>query len=130
MNKTTIKACVAVVDDDDSVCRSLARLLRASGFQPVTYRSAEAFLEDAQHSHFDCLMLDIQLEGMTGFELQERLASSGSETPVIFITAVYESEVYERALGSGCAAVLRKSDPGEVLLEALRRVAHRSEYQK
>lgn len=65
---------------------------------------------------------------MTGFELQERLASSGSAMPVIFITALYESEVYEQVLRSGYA-VLRKSDPGEALLEALRRVAPRSEHQ-
>lgn len=126
MNKTTNKSCIAVVDDDDSVCRSLARLLRASGFKPVTYRSAEAFLEDTQHSHFDCLILDIQLSGMTGFELQERLTSSGLAAPVIFITALYESEVHERALGSGCAAVLRKSDPGERVLAALARAIHQS----
>ena len=61
---------VAVVDDDESICRSFSRLLRAANFQPVTYASAEAFLADAQHPKFDCLVLDIQLEGMSGLELR------------------------------------------------------------
>ncbi|MGH6609164.1 MAG: response regulator, partial [Burkholderiaceae bacterium] len=54
---------VAVVDDDQSVCRSLARLLRAAGIQPITYGSAESFLADAKHPRFDCMVFDIQLGG-------------------------------------------------------------------
>jgi FixJ family two-component response regulator len=61
MSETDIKYCVAVVDDDDSVCQSLAKLLRAAGFQPATHHSVEAFLKDTQHYRFDCLIVDIQL---------------------------------------------------------------------
>ena len=60
----TGKLYVAVVDDDESLCRSFSRLLRLAGFEPIAYGSAEAFLEDTKHPRFDCLMLDIQLEGM------------------------------------------------------------------
>src|SRR3974377_2314900 len=78
---------VAVVDDDESVCRSFSRLLRVAGFQPVSYRSAEALLEDAKRPQFDCLLLDIQLEGMSGLELSRRLAAVRDVKPVMFIRA-------------------------------------------
>ena len=114
-------ACVAVVDDDESLCRSLERLLRAAGIDCVAYASAERFLGDATQRHFDCLLLDIQLGGMSGVELAEKLADTGSTTPVIFVTAHDEPEIRARALRAGCAAYLRKSDPGETVLDALRR---------
>jgi FixJ family two-component response regulator len=65
---------VAVVDDDESLCRSFSRLLHLAGFHPVTYSSAEAFLADDKHPKFDCLLLDIQLPGMTD-ELSRRLGA-------------------------------------------------------
>ena len=52
---------IAVIDDDESVCRSFSRLLRAAHFQPISYSSAEAFLADTKHPKFDCLVLDVQL---------------------------------------------------------------------
>jgi len=112
------------VDDDESLCRSLARLLRASGIESVAYRSADDFLGDVSHSRFACLLLDIQLDGMSGIELARRLADCGSTIPVIFITAHDELELREQALRAGCAAYLRKSDPGEVVIEAVRRAIH------
>jgi CheY-like chemotaxis protein len=72
MGRTT-PISVAVVDDDENLCRSLGRLLRAAGIQPSTYASAEAFLGDTKHPQFDCLVLDIQLGGMSGIELAQRL---------------------------------------------------------
>jgi FixJ family two-component response regulator len=69
---------VAVVDDDENFCRSLGRLLRAAGMQPITYPSAEAFLADTKRPRFDCLVLDIHLGGMSGIELGERLVAEGS----------------------------------------------------
>jgi len=120
MSETPDVACVAVVDDDESLCRSLARLLRAAGIDSVAYSSAEGFLGDASRRRFDCLVLDIQLGGMSGVELAEKLADAGSSTPVVFVTAHDEPETRARALRAGCAAYLRKSDPGEALLEALR----------
>ncbi len=114
---------VAVVDDDESVCRSFGRLLRTAGFQPVTYTSAEALLEDAKRPKFDCLVLDIQLEGMSGLELSQRLSAVKDSTPVIFITAHDEPEVRGQALACGCAGYFRKTDPGEQVLDAIRRAA-------
>jgi FixJ family two-component response regulator len=114
---------VAVVDDDESLCRSLGRLLRAAGIQPVTYSSAEAFLADAKHPQFDCLVLDIQLGGMSGLELQRQLATSGETTPVIFITAHDDLEARAEAEAAGCAAYFRKIDSGALVLAAIRRLA-------
>lgn len=109
---------VAVVDDDENLCRSMVRVLRASGIQSTTYHSAEAFLADVKHPSFDCLLLDIRLTGMSGIELAKRL---GAATPVIFITAHDEPEVREQALPTGCAAYLRKTDSAETLLAAIRK---------
>jgi FixJ family two-component response regulator len=78
---------VAIIDDDESLCRSLRRLLRQSGFHPPIYLSAEEFLDCSVRSRFDCLLLDIQLGGMSGIDLRRQLLSEGDMTPVIYITA-------------------------------------------
>ena len=118
---------VAVVDDDESVCRSFSRVLRGSGFQPVTYSSAEALLEDTKRPRFDCLVLDIQLGGMSGLELSRRLAAVRDATPVIFITAHDDRQIRAEALASGCAGYFKKTDSGEVILEAIRRAVGMNE---
>lgn len=116
---------VAVVDDDESLCRSFSRLLRMAGFQPVTYASAESFLEDTKRPCFDCLVLDIQLAGMSGLELSRRLVAVRDATPFIFITAHDEPEVRSQALATRCAGYFRKHDPGERVLDAIRQVISR-----
>ena len=110
---------VAVVDDDESLCRSFGRLLRTAGFQAVAYASAEAFLEDAKRPRFDCLVLDIQLEGMSGLELRRRLTAVHDKTPVVFITAHDAPEVRAEAEASGCAGYFRKNDAGELVLKVI-----------
>ena len=114
---------VAVVDDDENLCRSFGRLLRAAGIQPVTYHSAEAFLADTKHPQFDCLVLDVQLSGMSGIELGHRLVAEGARTPFIFITAHDDPHGREDAEAAGCAAYFRKTDSGADVLEAIRRLA-------
>jgi FixJ family two-component response regulator len=118
---------VAVVDDDESVCRSFARLLRIAGFQAVTYASAEAFLEDVKRPRFDCLVLDIQLEGMSGLELSRRLAAVRDPAPVVFITAHDEPEMRTQALARGCAGFFRKTDPGQLVIDAIRQAVCREQ---
>jgi FixJ family two-component response regulator len=112
---------IAVVDDDESICRSLSRLLRAAHFQPITYPSAETFLADTKHPRFDCLVLDIQLGGMSGLELSQRLAAVKDATPVVFITAHDEPEVRAQAVASGCAGYFRKTESGADVLAGIRR---------
>ena len=122
MSRTT-PIYVAVVDDDENLCRSLGRLLRAAGMHPSTYASAEAFLADTKHPQFDCLVLDIQLGGMSGIELGQRLAAEGGHTPFIYITAYDDPEARAGAEAAGCAAYFRKNESGDEVLEAIRRCA-------
>jgi len=122
---TSGKICVALVDDDESLCRSLARLLRAAGIQAITYSSSEAFLSDTKQPPFDCLVLDVQMLGMSGLELQKKLKAAGIAVPVIFITAYDDPQVREQALSQGCVSYFRKTDSGSELLEAIRLAAAR-----
>lgn len=115
---------VAIVDDDESVCRSFARLLRTAGYQSVTYSSAEAFLDDSKRPHFDCLVLDLHLEGISGLELTRRLAAVKDATPVVFITAQDQPEERAAAEASGCAGYFRKTDPGAAVLEVISEAVH------
>jgi FixJ family two-component response regulator len=112
---------VAIVDDDESICRSFGRLLRSAGIQPITYSSAEAFLADTKRPQFGCLVLDIQLGGISGIELAQRLAAVGNITPVIFITAYEDPKTRVAAEAVGCAAYFRKTDSGVEVLEVIRR---------
>jgi FixJ family two-component response regulator len=118
------KINIAIVDDDASLCNAMDRLLRAAGFQPFTYLSAEAFLRDKGRVRLGCILLDIQLGGMSGFELQSQLTTAGSTIPIIFITAYDDPETRERARQTQCVAYLRKNDPGEVVLDAIRKAIH------
>ena len=116
---------IAVIDDDDSICLSMSRLLRAAHFQPVTYSSAEAFLTDKNRPKFDCLVLDIQLKGMSGLDLRMRLLAVKNTTPVVFITAHDNPGVRAEAEASGCAGYFRKTDSGADVLAAIRRTIRR-----
>jgi len=111
---------IAVVDDDESYCRSLARLLRAADYQPVTYSSAEAFLTDRKRPRFDCLVLDIMLgSGISGFELARRLVAVGSSTPIVYVSAHNDPKTQSEASALGCAGFVSKIEPGDVLLKVI-----------
>ena len=114
---------VAVVDDDESVCRSVGRLLRAAGLQPITYASAESFLADTKRPQFGCLVLDIQLGAMSGIELALKLVAEGGHIPTIFITAHDDPEARAGAEAAGCAAYFLKTDSGAEVIDAIRRLA-------
>lgn len=110
---------VAIVEDDASMLKGLQRLLRAHGIATEVYTSAEAFLERAAASEAGCLVVDINLGGISGIELQRRLAAAGSRVPIIFMTAV-DSEVVEReAIEVGCVAYLRKPFTARQLMVAI-----------
>lgn len=114
---------VAIVDDDESVCRSFARLLSIVDIQSVSYGSAEAFMAEAGRADFDCLVLDIQLSGMSGLELQAQLVAEGFPVPILFITAYDDTTSRRQAESLGCAGFFRKTDPGMSIIEAIRAVA-------
>jgi FixJ family two-component response regulator len=121
---TKKKIYVAVVDDDDSFARALCRLLRASGFEVLRHASGEAFLAAAQDPRPDCLVLDVQLGGMSGLELQQRLLDLDNPTPVIFVTAHDAPEIRRKALEVGCVAYLRKPVAKVSLMEAIAKALH------
>lgn len=112
--------CVAIIDDDESFCRSVRRWMNAADFTAATYRSAEEFLADHGHWHFSCLLVDIQLGGMSGLEMHRRLVAEGCRTPVIFMTAYDDPAALADVERRGCC-FLRKTDAGVRLMEAIRR---------
>ena len=106
---------VAIVDDDVSIRRSLQRLVQAAGYTVETFASARDFLDWLPNGQAACLVLDIHMSEMTGFELQERLA-----VPVIFITAHDDARTRERIEKSGAAGHLRKPFDEQAVLQAIR----------
>lgn len=118
----TVSRYVAVVDDDASLCRSLARLLHLSGFQAITFESAEQFLADPLRAHFGCVLVDIQLGGMSGIEMHGKLLEEGNRTPVIYITAFDDLQAHAAAAKLGYAGYFRKTDAGNEILDTVRKV--------
>lgn len=112
---------IAIVDDDPSVRRSLHRLLESAGYRGHTFASAEAFLDSLSRSRPACLVLDVHLDGMNGFELQTCLMEAGAEVPIIFITAHDDAGTRARMEQSGAAGHLRKPFDDAALLDLIRR---------
>jgi FixJ family two-component response regulator len=112
---------VAVVDDDSSMRQAVERLLNAAGFRTFAYPSAETFLKSAERAEVACLIVDIHLPGLSGFELQQRLAGDGKPHPVIFITAHDEPDSQARAKAAGAVAFIQKPFQGHDLIAAIHR---------
>ena len=116
---TPVSRVIGVVDDDASILRALNRLLSAAGFTVKTFHSAEEFLALEQPPGIDCLLLDIHMGGLSGFDLQERLAAQHSPMTVIFITAHDDVPTRERARKSGAVAYVRKPFDEHALIGAI-----------
>jgi FixJ family two-component response regulator len=114
---------VFIVDDDESVRASLRLLVESAGHRAVTFASAEEFLQSGFMKDADCLILDIRMPGMGGFELQERLATSESHIPVICITGHDRFGMEEKAMKLGAIAYLRKPFDEQLLLDAIQRAS-------
>lgn len=110
---------VAVVDDDESVRESLPDLLGELGFRSTVFSSAEEFLVSESLGQTNCLVLDIAMPGMTGFDLQKELKVRGQSIPIIFITAQKDDAVRTRALKQGAVGFLSKPFSDTALLSAL-----------
>jgi len=114
---------IAIVDDDESVCRAMSRLVRSLGMEANAFASGREFvdrIETTPSFQPDCVVLDVQMPGMNGLEVQERLASLGNPLPVIFITAHDEAGVRDRALAAGAVAFLHKPFNDELFITTLR----------
>ena len=109
---------VAVVDDEQPVRRALQRLLRASGFDVRLFATGADFM--AHLDGVDCVILDLHLPGMSGFEVQEALAARGADVPVVVLTGNDTPANRSRSLANGARAFLCKPVDDKVLLDALR----------
>ncbi len=112
---------IAIVDDDESVRRSLHRLVQSAGYAVETFASAVEFLGWLPRGQAACLVLDIQMNEMSGFELQQRLA-----VPVIFITSHDDASTRARIENSGAVGHLWKPFDGDAVLAAIGRAVGRN----
>src|SRR5262245_4180642 len=110
---------ISVVDDDTSVRESLQCLIRSFGFAVEIFASAEEFLNSDHLQNTRCLILDVSMPGMYGFELQRRLVSDQWEIPVIFITADGDKAARSQALKRGAVEYLLKPFSEDALLHAI-----------
>ena len=112
---------VSIVDDDESLRRSVKNLLTSVGFRVETFASAEAFLQSAHRADTRCVVLDLRMPGMGGVELLMHLGAAGSPIPVVILTAHSDDDARRRSLQAGAVAFLGKPFHGEALLGAVRR---------
>lgn len=113
------KSVIAVVDDDQSVRDALENLISSVGLEVKLFASAEDFLDSDMALQTDCAILDVRLPGISGLELQQRLATDGQSIPVIIITAQGDDKTQDEAVAAGAIAFLKKPVKEEVLLAAL-----------
>jgi FixJ family two-component response regulator len=111
---------VCVVDDDPSVRNAVKRFLRAAHYTVEAFSSASEFLARGASDTYGCAILDVRMPGMDGLALQESLSARGSRLPVIFVTAVDDAGVKERAMKNGAADFFHKPVSEEALLVAVR----------
>jgi len=117
---------VFVVDDDISVRESLELLIRCEGWQPETFASAEEFLECPRSGLPSCLVLDVSLPGLTGLELQKRIAVERTDIPIIFVSGYADVPTTVQAMKAGAVEFLIKPFSDDVLLSAIRAALERS----
>jgi FixJ family two-component response regulator len=118
---------VMIVDDDESMRRASRRLIKSFGFAVETYASAEDFLASGRLGATACLVLDVQMPGLNGLELQSRLISEGHQIPIIFITAFDDENVRAQALGAGAVDYLVKPFEEAHLLNGISLALHRQD---
>jgi FixJ family two-component response regulator len=121
---------IHIVDDDTSFRTSMSRLLRASGYQTALYESGDAFLKQLPADEVGCILLDLQMSGVQGFELQERLARIGNILPIIFLTAHGDIRGSVQAIKAGAEDFLPKPVSREALFECVDRALARNVEQR
>jgi FixJ family two-component response regulator len=110
---------IYIVDDDESVCRALKTLLTTFDFQVRTFNSAKSFFDAVSNSDPGCLLLDINMPGLDGWQTQKILADSGCKRPVIFISAEKQDLVLDRALKAGAFGFLQKPVDAQELVNLI-----------
>ena len=110
---------VFIVDDDPSVLRSLERLVRSAGFQVVTFISAKEFLAHSVNDMHGCIVLDMRMPDIGGFDLQHALHAGGNRLPIVFLTGYGDIPMSVRAIKSGAVDFLSKPCEDSKLLAAI-----------
>jgi FixJ family two-component response regulator len=127
---TSAPPTIHIVDDDASFRSSMSRLLRASGYQTALYESGDTFLENLPVNEAGCILLDLRMSGLQGFELQQRLAQTGSVLPIIFLTAHGDIGAGVQAIKAGAEDFLPKPVSREALFECIERALTRNAKQR
>jgi FixJ family two-component response regulator len=110
---------VYLIDDDTSIRKAFGRLLRSANLDAETFSSAEEFLSSPRQKENACIIIDIQIPGLNGFDLQQRLLSEGIQIPVIVISASDDVEIREHARELGAQVFFRKPVDDQALLDAI-----------
>jgi len=110
---------IYVVDDDESVCRALKTLLMTYDFEVKTFNSAQSFFDAVGHDEPGCLLLDIHMPGLDGWETQKKILAAGCKRPIIFISAEKKDDALGRALNVGAVGFLQKPVNGQTLVDLI-----------
>jgi len=110
---------VAVIDDEQAVCKALRRLLHAAGLAVVTFSGGAEFLAALGELRADCAVLDLNMPEVSGFDVLQRLAELGCRLPVIVLTGDNSGSAKECALGAGAASFHLKPIGDQALLDAI-----------
>ncbi len=117
---------IAVVDDEASVRTMLGRLLRLADYEVVGFGSGDDFIASLSKRQPDCVILDVHMPGLTGFDVQSRLCAAHVDIPVVFITASDDLSLDAKVQQAGGVKLLRKPFSNDELLEAVRAALSRS----
>jgi FixJ family two-component response regulator len=112
---------IAIIDDDEELCSSLVDFMRSVGHRAEPFASAEKFLSSPNLPIFDCIVTDVHMPGMSGFDLVRRLRKEERAAPVILITALPYNHLDAEALSAGALSLMRKPFEAEALLEFVER---------
>ena len=123
----TTSLLIAIVDDDEAVRCALSSLLKSCGLQPRAFASAEEFLNSSRQSAFGCLIVDVRMGGMSGLELQSRLAQQDCRVPIVFLTAHADSRMRTQAMQSGAFHVLEKPFDDGALIDVIHSALERDQ---
>jgi FixJ family two-component response regulator len=110
---------ISIVDDDGVVGRAVESFVTSIGYLACTFTSAKAFLQSSEMAETSCLISDVQMPGLSGIELQDRLGELGLNIPMIFMTAYPDEAVRRRALGKGAVCFLHKPFDAKSLIECV-----------
>ena len=116
---------IAIVDDDPSVRKGLQRLIRSAGWRAETFASAQEFLTRSRAESPNCVLLDLQLPGVSGLDLQKRMAEVGLETPIVFLTGHGNIPASVQAMKAGAVQFLTKPVDEQELLQAIEEAVER-----